>query len=283
MLEPRASCGTITTHTSGGTSCSPALGVPPPLASLGASGLSLLARTGARRCSPSGSGRRSHRVTDLGTVAATPDRGTAVPRVQDGEPPPPPPQPPAGGLPPRALLGNRHRRTRLGGRRRSWIMVGRQKLNLSSLVRLTTGIWAFAECRPVCRVLFIGHSAKPTLPRVALGKVLHSVKILFTEWRTLGTAKHSAKTTLPRVKHSAKMALGKGPLAAVYSWRLSVFAECQILGTRQRTLCRVSSLDTRQSIFLFFYFVSQTFCGMFLHYVDLYLSFVDNYNRVFNR
>jgi hypothetical protein len=66
-------------------------------------------------------------------------------------------------------------------------------------------------------VLFIGHSAKPILPRAALGKVLRSVKILFTECTTLGTAKHSAKTALPRVKHSAKMALGKGPLAAVYS------------------------------------------------------------------
>jgi hypothetical protein len=147
----------------------------------------------------------------------------------------------------------------------------------------TIRIRAFVECRRLCRVLFIGHSAKPILPRAALGKVLRSVKILFTECTTLGTAKHSAKTALPRVKHSAKMALGKGPLAAVYSWRPSIFAECQILGTRQRTLCRVSSLDTRQSIFLFFYFVSQTFCGMFLHYVDLYVSFVDNYNRVFNR
>ena len=47
--------------------------------------------------------------------------------------------------------------------------------------------------------------------------------------------------------------------------------------------CRVSRDDTRQSIFLFFYFVSQNFCGMFLHYVDLHVSFVDNFNRVFNR
>jgi hypothetical protein len=74
-------------------------------------------------------------------------------------------------------------------------------------------------------VLFIGHSAKTTLPSAALGKVLRSVKSLFTECRTLGTAKHSAKTALPSVKHSSKMALGKGPLAVVYSWRPSVFAE----------------------------------------------------------
>jgi hypothetical protein len=84
-------------------------------------------------------------------------------------------------------------------------------------VILTTRIRLFAKCRRLCRVLFIRHSAKPTLPSVALGKVLRSVKILFTECGTLGTAQHSAKTSLPRVKHSAKTALGKGPLAAVYS------------------------------------------------------------------
>jgi hypothetical protein len=66
-------------------------------------------------------------------------------------------------------------------------------------------------------VLFIGHSAKQTLPSTALGKVLRSVKSWFTECRTLGTSKHSAKTALPSVKHSANMALGKGPLAAVYN------------------------------------------------------------------
>jgi hypothetical protein len=55
------------------------------------------------------------------------------------------------------------------------------------------------------------------LPSVALGRVLRSVKRLFTECRALDTAKHSAKTVLPSVKHSANMALGKGPLAAVYN------------------------------------------------------------------
>jgi hypothetical protein len=68
---------------------------------------------------------------------------------------------------------------------------------------ITTRICVFAECRWLCRVLFIGHSAKQTLPRAALGKVLRSVKSSFTECRTLGTAKHSAKQTLPRA------ALGK--------------------------------------------------------------------------
>jgi hypothetical protein len=144
-------------------------------------------------------------------------------------------------------------------------------------------------------VPFVGHSAKKALPRAALGNVRLSAKSLFTECWALGTGPHSTKTRLPSVKHSAKGALGKGPSAAVpkltavslcrkptVGTRQRVFfAECQIVGTRQRRLCRVSYLDTRQSIF--FYFVSQTFCGMFLHYVDLHVSFVDNYNRVFNR
>jgi hypothetical protein len=44
------------------------------------------------------------------------------------------------------------------------------------LVNITTGIRAFAECRWLCRVLFIGHSAKKALPSAALGNVLRSVK-----------------------------------------------------------------------------------------------------------
>jgi hypothetical protein len=45
------------------------------------------------------------------------------------------------------------------------------------------------------------------------------------------------------------------------------FVECHLL-----TLGKV--------YFHFLNFVSQTFCGMFLHYVDLHVSFVDNYNIV---
>jgi hypothetical protein len=105
---------------------------------------------------------------------------------------------------------------------------------------------------------------------VALGKVRLSGTSLFTECWTLGTGPHSATTRLPSVKHSAKVALGKGPSAAVLKLTVvslcreprigtpqrGFFAECHILGTRQRTLCRVSSLDTRQSIFLFFLILS---------------------------
>jgi hypothetical protein len=151
----------------------------------------------------------------------------------------------------------------------------------------TTGIRAFAECRRLCRVLFIRHSTKKTLPRAALGKVLRSVQSLFTECRTLGIEKHSAKPALPSVKHSTNMALDKELSTAVYSCRLSAFAEgrkpalgkadslpsVKYLALGKEGLYRVSSVDTRQSIFLFFYFGHQTFCGMFLHYVDLHVPF----------
>jgi hypothetical protein len=88
-----------------------------------------------------------------------------------------------------------------------------------------------------------------------------------------------------------------------------MFAECQTLGkggARQRAVRGRPKADGRQpsakywalgkerftecllwtlgkAYFYFLDFVHQTFCGMFLHYVDLHVSFVDNYNRVFNR
>jgi hypothetical protein len=150
---------------------------------------------------------------------------------------------------------------------------------------LTTGIRGFAECRPLCRVPFVGHSAKKALPRATLGKVRLSATSLFTECWTLGTGPHSTKTRLPSVKHSAKGALGKGSSAAVpkltavslcreprVGTRQRVFfVECQVVGTRQRT--RVFSRHSAKYIFIFFDFVSQTFCGMFLHYVDLHVSY----------
>jgi hypothetical protein len=45
----------------------------------------------------------------------------------------------------------------------------------------TTGIRGFAECCILCRVLFVGHSAKKALPSAALGKVRLSAKSPFTE------------------------------------------------------------------------------------------------------
>jgi hypothetical protein len=51
---------------------------------------------------------------------------------------------------------------------------------------LTTGIRGFAECGLLCRVPFVGHSAKKALLSAALG-----------------TVRHSANRALPRAEHSA--------------------------------------------------------------------------------
>jgi hypothetical protein len=139
----------------------------------------------------------------------------------------------------------------------------------------TTVIRLFVGC------FFVGHSAKTSLPIVALGKVTLSVTTTFTESRTLGIDRHSAKRSLPSVNARQKTTLDKWPSAAViadgcYLCRApgtgtrqsSFFAECRPSDTRQTMLCRVSILDTRQSIFfIFFSFLNQTFCGLFLHYV----------------
>jgi hypothetical protein len=66
----------------------------------------------------------------------------------------------------------------------------------------------------------------------------------FAEWPTLGKGLSAAVPKLTAVS------LCRGP--RVGTRQSGFFAECQVFGTRQRTLYRVSSVDTRQSIFLFF-------------------------------
>jgi hypothetical protein len=106
-----------------------------------------------------------------------------------------------------------------------------------------------------------------------LCRVPHSVNLGSRQRAPLPSAEHSAKTSLPRVKHSAKGALGKAPSAAVPKLttvslcreptagtrQRGFFAECYTVGTRQNILFRVSSLDTRQSIFLFFLYCLSKF------------------------
>jgi hypothetical protein len=72
--------------------------------------------------------------------------------------------------------------------------------------------------RALCRVLFVGHSAKTSLSSAALGKVLLLVTTTFTKSRTLGTRRHSAKVA----RQQPSIADG-------------------------RYLCRESGLGTRQS------------------------------------
>jgi hypothetical protein len=124
----------------------------------------------------------------------------------------------------------------------------------------TTGIRGYAECWSLCRVSFVGHSAKTALLRAALGKVRISAKSLFTECWTLGTGPHSAKTSLPSVKHTVKEALDKGPSAAVP--KLTTVSLCRepTVDTRQRVFfAECHPVGTRQSIFLFFLFYLPNF------------------------
>jgi hypothetical protein len=98
-LEPRISCDTVATRTSGGAACSPTLGVSPPRAL----GTLPLTRTGA----PPSLALWIRELTP-------PTWEPPPPRVRVREPRPP--QPSTGGPPWRTLSGNRRRRTCLGGR-----------------------------------------------------------------------------------------------------------------------------------------------------------------------
>jgi hypothetical protein len=114
----------------------------------------------------------------------------------------------------------------------------------------------------------------PSARDLALGKVFFNFKIHFAECQISGTrqsclcrvspGRHSAKTLFPILQKFLCRVPNSGNSAKV-------------------SLPSVFSRHSAKCIFIFFYFVSQTFCSMFLHYVDLHVSFVDNYNRVFNR
>jgi hypothetical protein len=75
----------------------------------------------------------------------------------------------------------------------------------------------FAECLRLCRVFFVGHSAKKSLSSVALDTVLLSITTTFNESITLDIDRHSARS-LYRVSNAQRTTpLGKGPSGAVYS------------------------------------------------------------------
>jgi hypothetical protein len=76
------------------------------------------------------------------------------------------------------------------------------------------------------------------------------------------TNRHSAKVILIIFKNSV-------PSVLRMTLDIATFAECP-----SWTLGKV--------YFYFFYFAKQTFCGVFLHYVDLHVPFWDNYKSVFD-
>jgi hypothetical protein len=118
----------------------------------------------------------------------------------------------------------------------------------------TTGIAGFAECCRLCRV---PHSVKLGSRQRALYRVLNTRhrttlgKDNFAEGQTLGKGGSRQTAVSGRPKADSRQSL---PRANGWHSAKRFFAECHIVGTRHKTLCRVSSIDTRQSIFLFFLF-----------------------------
>jgi hypothetical protein len=106
----------------------------------------------------------------------------------------------------------------------------------------------------------------PSARDLALGKVFLILKYTLPSARSLALGKAVFAECLPGDTRQGLFPYSL-PSATQLALDKAVFAECL-----RYTLGKV--------FFYFFYFVSQTFCGMFLHYVDLHVSFVDNYNRV---
>jgi hypothetical protein len=111
-----------------------------------------------------------------------------------------------------------------------------------------------------------------TRHRAALGKDK------FAECQTLGKggSRQRAVSGRPRAD-------GRQSLPRANGWHSAKRLLCRVPHSRhsaKHSLPSVISGHSAKYIFIFFNFVSQTFCGMFLHYVDLHVSFVDNYNIV---
>jgi hypothetical protein len=144
---------------------------------------------------------------------------------------------------------------------------------LSTFCRALDG--AFVECRTrqspalgndsVCREQDSRH-------RNTLGKDF------FAECQTLGEGRLSvkgrqspSKATVVTFAESRVLALGK---------------ESSLPSAPRLTLGRASCAECLPWVlgkvyFYFFYFANQTFCSMFLHYVDLHVPFWNNYKSVF--
>jgi hypothetical protein len=78
----------------------------------------------------------------------------------------------------------------------------------------------------------------------------------FAERQTLGKGGSRQTAVSGRPKADGRQSL---PSASRWLSAKTFCTECHIVGTRQNILCRVSSLDTRQTIFLFFLFCLSNF------------------------
>ena len=129
--------------------------------------------------------------------------------------------------------------------------------------------YSLPESKALPSVVFFAECLLSGTRQRRLCRVPHSVKLGSRQRAPLPSAEHSAQGgTRQRM-----VCRGKGPSAAVPKLtaislcreptagtrQRGFFAECYTVGTQQSVLCRVSSLDTRQSIFLIFLFCLSKF------------------------
>jgi hypothetical protein len=94
--------------------------------------------------------------------------------------------------------------------------------------------------------------------------------------------RHSTKNILCRVswiRHSVNNILYRLPLdmhsSKIILIFFKLFVECLLVDTRQSNFCRVSFF-TLDKIYIFNYFFHQTFCDVFLQYIDINVQFWHN-------
>jgi hypothetical protein len=115
--------------------------------------------------------------------------------------------------------------------------------------------------------------------------VPHSVKGNTRRRPSLPRARHSAKSDtrqryiLPSVGHSANRDTRQSSVSCERQQTAVSFAECNKSDTRQSGLCRVLFVGTRQTLFDFFSFSTQTFCVVIRRYLEVHINFFANYSK----
>jgi hypothetical protein len=156
------------------------------------------------------------------------------------------------------------------------------------------------ESEALSSVVFFAECLLSDTRQKRLCRVPHSVKLGSRQRAPLPSAEHSVqggtrqrqvcRVSNTRQSGSRQRAVsgrpradGRQSLPRANGWHSAKRLLCRVPHSRHSAKHSLSSVISRHStkyIFIFFNFVSQTFCGMFLHYVDLHVSFVDNYNIV---
>jgi hypothetical protein len=114
-------------------------------------------------------------------------------------------------------------------------------------------------------VYFIGHSVKHSLSSATLGALRLSAQTSFAEGKTLGIEKLSTKEALPSANLSTKCDARQMAVRSHLLLTTVNFAECRPLTLGKKIV---------------FYFFHQTFCGVFLQYINLHVQSWHNYQSV---